>query len=101
MTEMALAPGGHAFQALTPGTVQTVTISGTSAATSSTFSSEVVRVVSTTNCHYHMAASPTATTSLSYLPLGEIEYLRCIPGVSKLAFIQNSAGGTAYVTEMT
>jgi len=101
MTEMALSVGGHAVQALTPGTVQTVTITGTSAATSSAFSAEIVRVVSTTNCHYHMAASPTATTSLSYLPAGAVEYLRCVSGVSKLAFIQNAGGGTAYVTEMS
>lgn len=98
MTLVAKDSLGFAIQALKPGTVQTVSISGTSAAVSTAFTGTVIRVVSTTPCHYHVAASPTATTSLSYLPAFTIEYLRVSPG-DKIAFIQNAASGTAYVTE--
>lgn len=85
-----------------PGTTQTVTISGTSAAVSNAFgsSTHTIRIVSTTNCHYTLAGTPTATTSHPYLPAGAIEYIDVSPG-EKIAFIQNAAGGTAYVTEVS
>lgn len=101
MTEMAYDGQGNPIPALKPGVVQTVSISGTSAAisTATAKATKVIRVVSTTNCHYKLGSSPTATTSDSYLPAGVIEYLAVIGG-QKIAFIQNAASGTAYVTEM-
>lgn len=98
MTQVAKDSYGHIVQAMKPGTVQKVTISGTSAATSTAFVGTVIRVVSTTPCHFTVGTSPTATTSLSYLPAFVVEYLRVDPG-DKIAFIQASAGGFATVTE--
>jgi len=85
-----------------PISTQTVTVSATSAATSSGVSDgiDVARIVSTTACHYVIASSPTATTSDTYLPAGAVEYVSINVG-EKIAFIQNAAGGTAYVTEVT
>lgn len=90
------------IQALRPSTVQTVSISGTSAATSNAVGSEtrVIRIIATTACHYIIGASPTATTSDTYLPANTFEYIKINPG-EKIAFIQNAASGTAYVTEGT
>ena len=89
-----------AFSHYRPIRTQTVTISGTTAATSNGVGSGimVVRIVSTTNCHYAVGAAPTATTSGPYLPAATVEYISIHQG-EKVAFIQNAAGGTAYVTE--
>ena len=83
-------------------TVQTVTVGATSAATTNAVSANThhVRIVSTTACHYVTGKTPTATTSLSYLPADVVEYVDITPG-EKVAFIQNAAGGTAFVTEVT
>lgn len=85
-----------------PGTTQTVTVGAASAATSNAFGSGIhkLRIVSTTACHFVLGASPTATTSDPYLPADTVEYITVSQG-EKIAFIQNSAGGTAYATEVT
>lgn len=85
-----------------PIRTQTVSISGTSAATSNAVGSgiRIVRLVSTTDCHYTVAQSPTATTSDPFLPANTVEYISIHEG-EKVAFIQNSASGTGYVTEMS
>ena len=56
------------------GTVHKLT-SGSSSSASSAFSAniEYIRVVGTIACHIHIAVSPTATTSTTYLPAGEVE----------------------------
>lgn len=85
-----------------PGTSQTVSVSGTSAATTNAVGSYInkVRLRSTTDCFIKFAKSPTATTSDMFLPAGETEYFDVKPG-QKVAAIQSSASGTLYVTEMT
>ena len=91
------------IQALELGTVQTISVTNSSAATSSAMASgsRVVRVVSTTDCHILFAASPTATTSSTYLPANQVEYFKVpVLGTSKLAAIRANADGTLYVTEM-
>lgn len=91
------------IQALEIGTEQTISVASASAATSNAMgsSSRVVRVVSTTDCHIAFAASPTATTSNTYLPANQVEYFKVpVPGTSKLAAIRANADGTLYVTEM-
>lgn len=86
------------------GTSQNVTVSGTSAAVTNAFAATTgdIRVVSTTNCWIAIGASPTATTGAgsSYLPAGAIEYFH-VTGGQKIAAIQDSAGGTLNVSEMT
>lgn len=93
---------GHGAQVVRPsGTTQTVSISGTSAATTNPVDdggATIVRIISTTACHYILGSSPTATTSHAYLPADTVEYIAVNPG-DKIAFIQASASGTAYVTE--
>ena len=81
---------------------QTISVSGTSAATSTAFgdNTTIVRLVSTTDCHLRFGTSPTATTSNMMLPANVVEYFKVTPGV-KLAAIQRLASGTLYVTEMT
>jgi hypothetical protein len=94
---------GQSIPALEIGTVQTITTSGSSAATSSAFgeTSLIVRVVCTEDANITFGASPTATTSSTFLPANQVEYFKVpVPGTSKLAAIQNSAAGTLYVTEM-
>lgn len=84
-----------------PVTSQSVTVDGTSAAVSNAFggSITVLRIASTTACHYALGTSPTAVATDTLLPAGEIEYIKVVPG-EKIAFIQNAAGGTAIATEM-
>lgn len=94
---------GQSIPALEIGTEQTISVTSSSAATSTAFgeTSLVVRIVSTTDCHIAFAASPTATTSNTYLPANQVEYLKVpAPGTSKLAAIRANADGTLYVTEM-
>lgn len=94
----------HAIQCLSPGTTQTVAISGTSAATSNALSKDtvVIRVVATTNCFIRIATgTPTATTADVPLMASVPEYFR-VNGQNtlKVAGIQMSASGSLYVTEM-
>jgi len=89
------------IQALAPGTTQTVSTASSSAATSNAFASgtTVVRIIATEDCNIVFAASPTATTSSTFLPANQVEYFKVTAG-DKVAAIQNSASGTVYVTEM-
>ena len=84
------------------GTTQTISVAASSAAVSNAFGSgtEFLRVVSTTNCHITFAATQTATTSLAYLPAGEIEIIKVSPG-EKIAAIRTSGDGTLYATELS
>ena len=84
------------------GTTQTISVASSSTAISNAFAAgnEYVRIVSTTNCHITFAGSPTATTSLPYLPAGEIEIIKVSPG-EKIAAIRNSADGTLFCTELS
>jgi hypothetical protein len=106
MTTIARAIDGSNIQALrlspTAGDHQTVAVGASSTALANAVADEkitVARVVSTTNCHVAVGTAPTATTSHAYLPAGVVEYFRVNVG-DKLAFIQNSAAGTAFVTWM-
>ena len=94
----------HAIQALAPSTTQTVTISGTSAATANALSKNtvVIRVLATTGCFIRIGTgTPTATTADTPIAAGVPEYFR-VNGYEtiKVAGIQLSAGGSLYVTEM-
>ena len=83
-----------------PGTTQNVTISGTSAATSSTVGSPFVRLACTSACYVVFDSSPTATTSHMLLNAGTVgEVFKCSP-TDKVAGIQESAGGVLSVTSV-
>ena len=53
---------------------QVVTVSTEQDSSTLNAATRIVRLVSDTACHYKFAASPTATTSLQYLPANVIEY---------------------------
>lgn len=62
-----------------------------------------IRVVSTTACHINIGQNPTAAASDNngmYLPANVVEYFHVSPG-QRLAVIQDAAGGTLCVSEMT
>lgn len=105
MTKLATDSDGHAIPAIRPGTVQTVSVSSASAAVSNFFAARttIIRIVSTTDCHYVVNDSPTATTSDTFLPANAVEFVRVNGGDSgdKIAFIRNASDGTAYITEGT
>ena len=82
--------------------VQTVSYTGTSAATSSAVGGSgtvAVLVLCSTDCHLTNAASPTATTSNMLLPAMTLIWVWLDGGSDKLAFIRATASGTAYVVE--
>lgn len=85
-----------------PSTTQSKAYTGTSAAVTNAFGSQTyrVRLWATTDCHVVFAGSPTATTSDMPLTARVPEYFSVNPG-EKVAAIQDSAGGTLYVTELT
>ena len=106
MTTTSLAKDhlNHAIQALLPSTTQTVSISGSSSATSNALSKNtvVIRVLATTACFIKIGTStPTATTSDVPIAANIPEYFR-VNGYEtlKVAGIQATAGGSLYVTEM-
>jgi hypothetical protein len=81
-------------------TAQTVSVTSASAATSSATGVGVVRIVCTQNAHMVQGASgasPTATTSATFLPQLSPEYF--LSGGGKFAFIRSSADGVCYVTD--
>jgi hypothetical protein len=88
-------------QAVRPSLTQTVTISGVSAATTNAVSvrTELIRIISTTDCYVQIGSAPVATSADWYLPAFVVEYFRVEPGSDKVAAIQVAAGGILYVTE--
>jgi len=84
------------------GTVHKLT-SGSSSSASSAFSANIsyIRVVGTIACHIHIAVSPTATTSTTYLPAGEVETIKVSTG-EKIAVLRiGGSDGELYATELT
>lgn len=62
-----------------------------------------IRVVSTTACHINIAENPTAAATDDngmYLPANVVEYFHVSPG-QKLAVIQDTAGGSICVSQMS
>lgn len=93
---------GEVIPALKLGTVQTVSISSSSAATSSAVGADtrVIMVSSDVACNIAIAASPTASASTTYLPAGIVVFLAVEGGSSKVAAHHASNTGTLNVTEL-
>ena len=85
-----------------PVTTQSVAYTGTAGTITNAVGNyiQVVRVVCTSDAHIAIAVAPTATTSDLPVKADEVEYFSIKPG-QKVSAIQQSAGGTLYVTEMT
>ena len=91
---------GIAVQALQAGTVSTISVASSSAQSSAhAATTNVVRLVSTTDCHVSFGSNPTATTSSMYLPANQVEYF-LVAASEKVAAIRANADGTLFVTEM-
>ncbi len=60
---------------------------------------EVLRFVSTVNCHIEFGLTPTATTSSMFLPAGLVEYFQRKPGHS-IAVRQSTSAGIIYISSM-
>lgn len=84
------------------GTVHTVAYTGTAGTISGTIGGGVyqARVWCSSDAHILVGASPTATTSSTPISAGVAEYINVNPG-EKVSAIQQSAGGTLYVTELS
>ena len=86
------------------GTVHKLTSGSSSSATSNAFgttTSVVMLVARTHGCHFQLGASPTATTSSSYLPKDEVIYVKVSGGSDKIAVIREaSSDGEVYATEL-
>ena len=84
-------------------TVQTVSVTNTSAAVTNPFSDSTthVRLVCTVDCHILFGTSPTATTAKTYLPADHVEYFKVTDAANtKIAAIRaGSNDGTLYVSE--
>ena len=93
---------GDQVQCLRPATSQTVSIGGSSQA-SSAFAAGVlvVRLIATNNCHIQFGSSPTAVANGTdlFLPSFIPEYFR-VEDQEQVAVIQDSASGTLHITEM-
>lgn len=87
------------FQAIFPGTNQTIVTSGSSQQ-SSAFASltSIIRVYCTQDCYLAFGTDPTASSSSLFLPSGTIEYFG-VYGGTKVAVLQVSASGNLYITE--
>src|SRR5437899_1389754 len=86
------------------GVSQTVAYTGTSTTITNAFGAQTyqIRISSTTACHYKVveAAGGAAAVTDSLLPINWVEYVNVSPG-QKISAIQDSAGGTLSVTEMS
>ena len=85
-----------------PHTVQKVAYTGTAGTITNPVGAGVsaVRLVVSSNAFVAFGTSPTATTSHMYMSAGVPEYFAIQPG-EKVSAIQDAAGGTLYVTELT
>ena len=90
---------GTNIQVLGIGTTQTFTVNATSAQSTAISNSNIVRILSTTNCHILMGTNPTATTSEIFISAFVPEYFE-ITVNDKIAAIRNTDDGIIYITEM-
>lgn len=79
------------------GTTTKLTSSGSSTASSAFSADTLVRIVSDADCHYKIAANPTATTSDVFLPSKNGEQILIKSG-NKIAVI--AASVNVYITEL-
>lgn len=85
-----------------PGATQVAAYTSVAAAVTTAFATQtrIIRVTPTTAAYIAIGASPTATTTGIYMSAGITDYFKVNPG-EKISAVQDSAGGSLYVTEMT
>jgi hypothetical protein len=85
-----------ALPVIRPGTTQKIAV-GASSTASAAVGGNVVRLVSTTDCHIAFGANPTADATALLLPANAAEYFGC-DAADKVAVIRDAADGSLYVT---
>ena len=94
---------GFDVQAMTPGTSQAVSTSGTSAQSSAlATTTRVVRLCATSDTYVAFGSNPTATSSSMLLPAYSREYFTLPGGATawKIAGLQVSGAGSLSIVEM-
>ena len=99
MTDLAGDSRDRPIQVLSLGNTQVVAFT-TATGNSNVFVSNVVRVVSTSDCHIASGNGIVATTSDALFIANVPEYLEIEGPTHRLSIIQNSAAGNVYITEM-
>lgn len=100
MADLARDERDRAIQVLSIGTVQTVSVGANSTQSAAITGSNVVRLISTTDCHLAVGANVTATANSTFLPANVPEYFKIANVSHEIAVIQNTASGTLFITEM-
>jgi len=84
-----------------PGTIQNITTSGSSQASSAVGAgTSIIRIAVNADTYVAIGANPTATTSSMLMPAGDVEFLAVTGGVTKVAVLQVSAAGVASIVEL-
>ena len=102
MTTQPLDTNNRSVPVLAAGATQKVSYTGTPGTITNPVHADtrVVRVWASTDCHVAIGESPTATANDMPMTGQVAEDFKVKGGVSKVSFIQQTAGGTGYVTEM-
>ena len=83
------------------GGAQSVAYTATASATASAVGPQTRRVLisASSDCHIRFGATPVATTADTFVPANSTMFLSIRPG-QKVSAVQDSAGGTLWVSEM-
>ncbi|HEY4359405.1 MAG TPA: hypothetical protein VGN17_00450 [Bryobacteraceae bacterium] len=94
-TNLALEQGHLVALAPVPGVAQHIAY--TTHAESTTVGVTLIELCATTDCHIVIGGSPVATANSTYLPAKTIKHYSC-QITDKVSVIQDSTGGTLYIT---
>jgi len=84
-----------------PGTIQNITTSGSSQASSAVGSNtSIVRIAVNADTYVAVGSNPTATSSSMMMPSGAVEFIAVTAGTDKVAVLQVSAAGVASIVEL-
>lgn len=93
-------PRSQSFDAIVPGTSQTVSVGASSTQSSALqTSTSIVQLCATVACFVAFGTNPTAIAGTSLFLPANVPVKVGVNGGSKVAVIQSSSGGSLYVTE--
>tara|TARA_Y100000310_G_scaffold305671_1_gene346086 strand:+ start:2646 stop:2948 length:303 start_codon:yes stop_codon:yes gene_type:complete len=93
---------GNTIPAFNLGTVQKKAYTGTHGVIDNAVGADtrLVEVWASTDCHIAVGSAPEATTSTTPVTGKVAKILQVVGGTDKVSFIQQSSGGTGWVTEL-
>lgn len=96
----ALANLRDTFEAIRPGTSQSLSFNGVSAQSNAVgIHTSIVRLFATQDCFIRVGENPTAVGGTSmFVPAGIIDFIGVLPG-DKIAAIRSVSDGVLYITE--